>query len=241
VIRTLRDLIDERSTLGQRYAVFVQFLILLSMISLAVETMPDLPLWGRNVLAYGELLIVIIFSAEYLLRIALAKRRLAFIFSFYGIVDLVAILPFYLATAVDLRSVRILRLMRLLRIVKLFRYNRAAKRLGHAFMAVKDELSLFFIMVIILLYLAAVGIYYFENTAQPDKFQSIIHSLWWAVATLTTVGYGDVYPVTAGGKFFTFVILTIGLGIVAVPTGLVASALTEARYESGNESAGEEM
>ena len=75
------------------------------------------------------------------------------------------------------------------------------------------------------------GIYYFENGAQPDVFKSVFHSLWWAVATLTTVGYGDIYPITAGGKVFTFFVLMIGLGIVAVPAGLVASALSKARME----------
>jgi len=80
-----------------------------------------------------------------------------------------------------------------------------------------------------LLYFSAVGIYYFENEAQPDKFASVFHSLWWSVATLTTVGYGDVYPVTVGGKVFTFLVLLIGLGIVSVPAGLVASALSKAR------------
>ena len=81
----------------------------------------------------------------------------------------------------------------------------------------------------ILLFIAAVGIYYFERDAQPDKFSSVFHSLWWAVATLTTVGYGDVYPVTVGGKIFTFFILLVGLGIVTVPAGLVSSALSQAR------------
>ena len=79
-----------------------------------------------------------------------------------------------------------------------------------------------------LLYLSAAGIYYFENPLQPEVFSSIFDGLWWAVATLTTVGYGDVYPVTAGGKIFTFIVLIIGLGVVAVPTGLLASALSEA-------------
>lgn len=78
-----------------------------------------------------------------------------------------------------------------------------------------------------MLYISAVGIYYFENSAQPEQFKSVFHSLWWAVITLTTVGYGDVYPITVGGKIFTFVILTIGLGVIAVPTGLIASALTK--------------
>jgi voltage-gated potassium channel len=75
----------------------------------------------------------------------------------------------------------------------------------------------------------AVGIYYFENGEQPDKYASVFHSLWWSVATLTTVGYGDIYPVTIGGKVFTFAVLLLGLGVVSVPAGLVASALSKAR------------
>ncbi len=89
-------------------------------------------------------------------------------------------------------------------------------------------------MALILLYLSAVGIYYFENTVQPEQFKSIPHSLWWAVVTLTTVGYGDIYPVTAGGRIFTFFVLMLGLGVVAVPTGLVSSALSQARSEENN-------
>ena len=90
---------------------------------------------------------------------------------------------------------------------------------------------LFGICSMVLLYFSAVGIYYFEKEAQPEAFGSVFHSLWWAVATLTTVGYGDIYPVTVGGKVFTFFILMVGLGIVAVPTGLFASALSKAREE----------
>lgn len=82
-----------------------------------------------------------------------------------------------------------------------------------------------------MIYLAAVGIYYFESTAQPDSFSSIPASLWWAVVTLTTVGYGDMYPITAGGRSFTFIILFVGLGLVAVPAGIISSALSEARRQ----------
>ena len=88
---------------------------------------------------------------------------------------------------------------------------------------------LFGLTALVLVYLSAVGIYYFESTAQPEKFKSVFHSLWWAVTTLTTVGYGDAYPITLGGRIFTFFILVIGLGIVAVPTGVFASALAKAR------------
>ena len=87
----------------------------------------------------------------------------------------------------------------------------------------------------ILLYLSAVGIYYFERDAQPQQYASVFHALWWAIVTLTTVGYGDIYPVTLGGRMFTFFVLVLGLGVVAVPTGLLASALSQAREEEEEE------
>jgi len=152
-------------------------------------------------------------------------------FSFYGIIDLVAILPFYVLSGVDLRSLRIFRMLRVFHILKILRYNRAIQRFTRAFKIAKEEFILFGIVTLMVLYLSAVGIYYFENPVQPELFASIFHSLWWAVTTLTTVGYGDAYPITVGGKIFTFIILMIGLGIVAVPTGVLASALSKARME----------
>lgn len=143
--------------------------------------------------------------------------------------DLAAILPFYLGTGVDLRSIRTLRLLRLFRILKLARYSAAVRRFHRALAMAKEEIILFLTATAILLYLGAVGIYYFESEAQPERFGSVLHCLWWAVATLTTVGYGDVYPVTSGGKVFTCLILLVGLGFVSVPAGLVASALGRAR------------
>ena len=94
---------------------------------------------------------------------------------------------------------------------------------------VKEELVLFLMVAAIFVFVAASGIYFFENEAQPEKFSSVFHSLWWAIVTLTTVGYGDVYPITIGGRIFTFFVLLIGVGIVAVPAGLIASALSKAR------------
>ena len=154
-------------------------------------------------------------------------NRLKFIFSVQGLIDLLAILPFYLRIGIDLRSIRVFRLLRLARVFKFFRYSKAISRFKNTFRIVKAELILFMISTLFLLYLAAVGIYYFENQAQPENFASVFHSLWWAVATLTTVGYGDVYPITIGGRIFTFTILMIGLGIIAVPAGLLSSALTQ--------------
>ena len=97
------------------------------------------------------------------------------------------------------------------------------------FRHIRDDLFIFSVVSLILLYLAGVGIYHFEHAVQPDVFRSIFDALWWSVVTLTTTGYGDVYPITAGGRVFASIVLILGLGIVAVPTGLIASALTKAR------------
>jgi voltage-gated potassium channel len=132
---------------------------------------------------------------------------------------------------IDLRAVRALRLLRLLRILKLARYSSAIGRFQRAVALAREELVVFLGIAVMLIYLSAVGIYYFEHEAQPDLFASVFHSLWWAVVTLTTVGYGDAFPVTLGGRMFTFAVLMAGLGIVAVPTGLLASALSRVREE----------
>lgn len=161
-----------------------------------------------------------------MLRIFVADKKLKFIFSFYGLIDLLAILPFYLSFGIDLRSIRIFRLFRIL---KMLRFNQAIRHVSKAFNSIKEELLLFFIMASFLLFLSSVGIYYFENEAQPEIFKFIFHSFWWAIATFTTVGYGDIYPITTGGKIFTSVMLLIGLGIIAVPTGLIALALTKTK------------
>jgi voltage-gated potassium channel len=155
-----------------------------------------------------------------------ADSKPRFIFSFFGLIDLVAILPFYLSFGIDLRSLRALRFLRLFRVLKLVRYNKAMNHFVRAIKTAKEEILLFIFITLMLIYFSAVGIYYFENQAQPEHFTSIFDSLWWAIITLTTVGYGDVYPITVGGKVFTFIILMIGLGIVAIPTGIISSALT---------------
>lgn len=222
------------SPAGKAFDFTIQGLIVVSLITFSVETIPGLSESIRHVLATINAVTVIIFTAEYLLRILVADNKPKFIFSFYGLVDLVAILPFYLSTGVDLRSIRILRLLRLARLLKFFRFSRALDRFRTAFYDIRAELTLFLAATIFLLYVSAVGIYYFENPVQPEAFGSVFHSMWWAVATLTTVGYGDVYPVTVGGRIFTFVVLMVGLGLVAVPAGLVASAFTEAMRDEDN-------
>jgi len=227
----LKKIIEASDTVsGRAFDIFIQIIIVLSVLSFSVETIPGLPPSVIQGLVFFEVITVMIFTVEYLLRILVAENKPRFIFSFFGIVDLLAILPFYLtAMGIDLRPIRALRMLQLVRILKLARYSESMRRIHLAFKLVKEDLVLFFFVAIIVLYLSAVGIYYCERLAQPEVFQSVFHSLWWAVATLTTVGYGDAYPITVGGKVFTFFVLVIGLGIVAVPSGLVASALSKAR------------
>ncbi|WP_369974286.1 ion transporter [Microbulbifer sp. A4B17] len=201
------------------------------MSSFSINTFPGLTQEQKRILNFFEVFSVVIFTFEYICRVYAAQNRLNFIFSFYGLIDLMAFLPFYMASGMDLRALRIVRLFQVFRVLKLLRYSKAVARFSRAFRMVKEELVLFGVTALILLYLSAVGIYYFESAAQPEQFKSIFHSLWWAVTTLTTVGYGDMYPVTLGGRIFTFFVLLIGLGVVAIPTGLVASALSKARLE----------
>lgn len=212
--------------LSRWFAIFIQTLIFLSLITFSIETLPNLEPETKIILSFIEIFCVVIFTIEYLLRIYVADSKPKFIFSFFGLIDLVAILPFYLSFGVDLRSLRVLRFLRIFRILKLVRYNKAINHFTRAIKSAKEEILLFVFITLMLIYFSAVGIYYFENEAQPEYFTSIFDSLWWAIITLTTVGYGDVYPITAGGKVFTFFILMIGLGIVAIPTGIISSALT---------------
>ena len=226
----LKQVIEKDDTPAGRYFdFFIQALIVISLISFSVETLPHLSNEMQRFLRWVEVITIAIFTIEYLLRLFVAEKKLRFVFSFFGIVDLIAILPFYVAKGIDLRSLRAFRLLRLFRAFKLLRYSKAIQRLHKAIILVREELVLFFCVALLLLFFSAVGIYYFESDVQPESFASIFHSLWWAVATLTTVGYGDVYPITAGGKIFTFFVLMVGLGIVAVPCGILASALSEAR------------
>ena len=235
----IRRIIDDTDHLsGRIFAFTIQTLIVVSLVTFSYDTLPDLSSNIKEILYVIEVITVTIFTLEYILRIIFAGEKTRFIFSFYGLVDLVAILPFYVSTGLDLRAVRVFRLLRLVRILKLFKYSKAINRFHRALVIAKEELILFGFVAVIMLYLSAVGIYYFENSAQPEQFKSVFHSLWWAVTTLTTVGYGDMFPITAGGKLFTFFVLMIGLGIVAVPTGLVASALSQAREEDATKPVG---
>ena len=212
-------------------------LILLSVLCITITSIDSVDPGLVDVLDIMETAIVLIFTVEYLLRLWTSERKRSYVFSFWGIVDLVAVLPFWLLQFGLLggdggsQAARTLRILRILRLLKLVRYIAAIDRLRRAFEIIQSELMLFLFLAVIMIFIAAVGIYNFESVAQPENFGSIPQSIWFAVVTLTTVGYGDVYPVTIGGKIFTGLILMVGLGIVAIPTGLIASGLAQAREE----------
>lgn len=220
----IKLVIESDSIIGKRFDIFIQVLIVLSIISFSIETLPDLDNDVLIILDLFELITVILFSIELILRLFLTSPPFKYLFSFYGLIDILAILPFYLTTGFDLRTVRVFRLFR---IFKLFKYGKAIDRLVEAFAEIRKELMLFLIGTLFFIYLSSIGIYYFESQAQPELFKSVFHCMWWAVTTLTTVGYGDMYPVTIGGKLFTTLIVFIGMGMVAVPNGLFTSAVSK--------------
>lgn len=229
----LKKTIENNDTrAGRRFDMLIQALIVLSLITFSIETLPGLSEIASSFLFYIEAITVIVFTIEYLLRIWVATNPLKYIFSFFGLIDLLAILPFYLPAHIDLRSVRIFRMIRILRMIKLVRYNASVDRFRRAFISIKEELLIFVIITSFMIFVSAVGVYYFEHEAQPEVFASVFHSLWYSVITLTTVGFGDMVPITIGGKIFTTIMLLIGLGIIAIPTGLFSSALTKLKESS---------
>ena len=232
-LMSLKDIVEDTNTqAGRVFDLFIECLIVFSLITFSIETLPNLSENLRFWLYAFEVVTVSIFTIEYALRIIVADHKLRFLFSFYGLIDFLAIAPFYISTGIDLRAVRIFRLFRVFRVFKLFRYTRAIQRFKRAFLEIRDELTLYGMATAFFIFISSVGIYYFEGAQQPAVFGSVFHCLWWSVVTLTTVGYGDCYPITAGGRIFTSFLILIGIGVVAVPTGLFASALTTTKNDN---------
>lgn len=217
---------------------FIYLLIIVNVLAMILESHESI----RNV--YGpyfhvfEAVSIYIFSFEYLYRIRLAyqdkqmKGVFQYVFSAFGLIDLVSILPFFLNQfiKVDGRFLRILRLFRLTRIFKLGRDSSSLKLFIKALKGVKNELKFTLFLSTLAILFSASAIYYLENEAQPEKFSSITESIWWATVSLATVGYGDVYPITPGGKIFASFISLIGIGIVAIPTGIISASFVEEIY-----------
>ena len=229
IIRFFREVTEKpkSSKWGRVFDLTSHSIIMLSLLSLSLESLPALSAY-KTTLIKLDIIFMLLFTIEYSIRVIGAPHRLRFVFSPLGIMDLIAILPFYISIGmVDLRSIRIFRLIRLLNSLNIIHYNQTMRNLRDAIYDVREELLTFFITTFFVLFLASVGIYHFENQAQPEIFQSIPHCFWWAIVTLTTVGYGDMYPVTAEGKIFTICILFVGLGMISVPSALLASSLVK--------------
>ena len=223
---------------SRRFDIFIILLISLNILALVLESVDEIRVQYFEWFYWFEIFSVIVFSIEYLLRIwscvesrdprfreALAGR-LRFALTPIALVDLCAILPFYLSVFFSL-DLRFLRALRLLRIFKLTRYSTAMSSL---LKVLRDEAQSFgaaFLILFVIMIIASSGVYLFEHKAQPEAFSNIPEAAWWSVATLTTVGYGDVTPVTIGGKIFGIVIMIIGIGMVALPAGILASAFSD--------------
>ncbi len=220
------------------FDLFIITLICLNISSVYIETL-NLPDSFRVFLKYFETVSVIIFTIEYLLRIYTAPEiypelnstvaRVKYVFSFMALIDLVAILPWYLPFFVnlDLRVLRALRLMRLFRILKINRYIFAFENIMGVIKSKSSELLSSIFIVFILMMVSSILMYNVENKVQPDVFDNAFSGFWWAVATFTTVGYGDIYPVTVLGKIIGAFIAILGIGFVAVPTGIISSGFME--------------
>ena len=217
---------------------FITTLILASVVSVFVITF-DIPDWLNSFLSKFEVVAVAIFTVEYLLRIWTADllykdktpfmARLKYVVSAMAIVDLVAILPFYLPMFLptSVLGMRALRLVRLFRILKLNRYSDAMASIVRVIKEKQRELCGSFFFVALLMVISSLLMYAIEHDAQPQVFKNAFSGLWWAVATLTTVGYGDIYPVTVMGRIIGAFIAILGIAAVAIPTGIISSGLIE--------------
>jgi len=174
-----------------------------------------------------ELIITAIFTVEYVLRILIIKKPIRYIFSFYGIIDFLSVIPTYLSLFIagshSLVVIRMLRLLRVFRILKLTRYTSASRSLGRAMWASREKISVFIFLVVILVVIIGTIMYLVEG--ESHGFSSIPRSIYWAVVTLTTVGYGDISPGTPLGQFLASIVMLLGYAIIAVPTGIVTSEL----------------
>lgn len=234
---------DKPTKASKIFDIFIICLIILNVIIVIADTF-KLPDNVESVLWWIEAVSVVIFTVEYLLRIYVSDlmypemspfhARLKYMRSFMAVIDLLAILPFYIPyiIPIDLRVLRMLRIIRLLRIFKINRYTTALSTIADVFKRKRHELLSSMIVVSMLMIIAAVLMYNIENEAQPEAFKNAFAALWWAVATLTTVGYGDIYPVTALGKILSAIIALLGIGLVAVPTGIIASGFVESMEEN---------
>ena len=233
---------DKNNIYGNVFDGLIISLIIINIV-LAVADTFSLPQWYFPIADVIECVSIIVFSVEYLLRLFTADlkysekgciaSRLKYIFSFMAIIDLLAILPFYLPFIfkIDLRILRALRIFRLFRLFKFGRYTTAIRVIGDVLKRKYHQLISSMIVIFILMIIASILMYNVENRAQPEVFANAFSGLWWAVATFTTVGYGDIFPITVAGKAFAAIMALLGIGLVAVPTGIISAGFIELTEE----------
>jgi len=217
---------------------FIIGLIILNVVAVTLSTVHSIYMKYAIYFDYFELFSVAVFSVEYVLRLWTCtvdprfrdpvRGRLRYMRTPMALVDLVAVLPFYIPLIFpDLRFLRAIRLLRLFRMLKMVRYSESLKTFSEVLKLKKEELGVLFFIILVLLMISSAMIYEAENKAQPEVFSSIPASMWWGVVTLTTVGYGDIYPVTPLGKLIGTVVVILGIGLFALPAGILASGFME--------------
>jgi voltage-gated potassium channel len=218
---------------------FIMSLISLNVIAVALATVQSISLRYNKFFDVFEIVSIIIFTIEYIFRMWSCTvnekyrhplfGRIKYFFTPFAIVDLLAILPFYLPRLipVDLRFLRALRLIRLFRVLKMARYNTALSTLKNVLVKTREELIVTVSSVFIFLILLSSAVYLVENPVQPEVFPDIPTAMWWGVMTMTTVGYGDIYPITVIGRIFAAIVSILGIGLFALPAGFLASGFEE--------------
>lgn len=227
---TLHEVIYEADTrAGKLFDIILLIAILSSVLFVMLESVNEIELKYGNILNVGEWILTILFSIEYILRIISIKKPSKYIFSFYGIIDFLSTIPKYLSIFFigthSLVALRALRLLRVFRILKLARFIGESNNFIKALKASKAKIAVFLFFVLILCMILGTIMYLIEGG--ENGFTSIPRSVYWAVVTLTTVGYGDIAPHTPFGQFVASIIMVLGYGIIAVPTGIVTSEMTK--------------
>jgi voltage-gated potassium channel len=228
----LYEIIFEADTpAGKWFDIILLWAILLSVLVVFLESISELKKDYGDIFFYLEWFFTILFTIEYALRIISTKKPLGYIFSFYGIIDLLAILPTYLSLVIIgsqyLLVIRILRLLRVFRILKLTHLVRQATILKKALIASRGKITVFLFAVLTLIVIVGAVMYVIEGP--ENGFTSIPFSMYWAVVTMTTVGYGDVSPQTPIGQVFASIVMIMGYAIIAVPTGIVSVEIADAK------------
>ena len=238
VYNTLEISLRSKSGISFAVNVFLTVIIFLNTIAIILHTVPAIRKNYDQFFLDFEVFSVVIFAIEYLLRLWSCVEhddhkhpisgRLRFIFSVWGLIDLLAILPFFLSFFLtDLSFVRILRLLRMLRLFRLSKYFHALRVIQRVLKEKQEELILSMVFIIFMLIISSSLVYYVEHDAQPYAFTSIPEAMWWGVNTMTTVGYGDLHPITPLGKFLGGIIAILGVAVFALPTGILASGFAE--------------